>query len=389
MFFTSWREGQNARPTNVAVTVMKQLVVFIRKEFYHVFRDRRTLLILFGLPTAQIMLFGYALSSEVKNISLAIVDFSKDVASQQIVGKIQSSTYFTIQQSTMSYGDMERAFLEGKIKAALVFPTDFYDDLQHVKKAQIQIITDASDPNTATTITNYLTRIVGDYQQEMNQNARVPYQIVTEMRMLYNPDMNGSLNFIPGVLALILMIVCTTLTSVSIVREKELGTMEVLLVSPFQPILVLIAKAVPYLVLSLLDFVLILVLAVFVLHVPIRGSVSLLFAESTLFIICCLSLGLMISNVTSSQQVAMLVSMMGMMLPTILFTGFIFPLENMPVPLQIIANVVPSRWYYLIVKAIMLKGLGLGAVWKETLILIGMTLALLGISLKNFKIRLA
>jgi ABC-2 type transport system permease protein len=389
MFFTSWRAGQNARPTNVAVTVMKQLVVFIRKEFYHVFRDRRTLLILFGLPTAQIMLFGYALSSEVKNISLAIVDFSKDVASQQIVGKIQSSTYFTIQQSTMSYGDMERAFLEGKIKAALVFPTDFYDDLQHVKKAQIQVITDASDPNTATTITNYLTRIVGDYQQEMNENAKVPYQIITEMRMLYNPDMNGSLNFIPGVLALILMIVCTTLTSVSIVREKELGTMEVLLVSPFRPILVLIAKAVPYLVLSLLDFLLILVLAVFVLDVPIRGSVSLLFAESTLFIICCLSLGLMISNVTSSQQVAMLVSMMGMMLPTILFTGFIFPLENMPLPLQIIANVVPSRWYYLIVKAIMLKGLGFGAVWKETLILMGMTLALLGISLKNFKIRLA
>lgn len=389
MFFTSWRAGQNARPTNVAVTVMKQLVVFIRKEFYHVFRDRRTLLILFGLPTAQIMLFGYALSSEVKNISLAIVDFSKDVASQQIVGKIQSSTYFTIQQSTMSYGDMERAFLEGKIKAALVFPTDFYDDLQHVKKAQIQIITDASDPNTATTITNYLTRIVGDYQQEMNQDAKVPYQIITEMRMLYNPDMNGSLNFIPGVLALILMIVCTTLTSVSIVREKELGTMEVLLVSPFRPILVLVAKAVPYLVLSLLDFLLILVLAVFVLDVPIRGSVSLLFAESTLFIICCLSLGLMISNVTSSQQVAMLVSMMGMMLPTILFTGFIFPLENMPLPLQIIANVVPSRWYYLIVKAIMLKGLGFGAVWKETLILMSMTLVLLGISLKNFNIRLA
>lgn len=368
---------------------MKQLVVFIRKEFYHVFRDRRTLLILFGLPTAQIMLFGYALSSEVKNISLAIVDFSKDVASQQIVGKIQSSAYFTIQQSTMNYRDMEHAFLEGKIKAALVFPTNFYDDLQHVHKAQIQIITDASDPNTATTITNYLTRIVGDYQQEMNENANVPYQIVTDMRMLYNPDMNGSLNFIPGVLALILMIVCTTLTSVSIVREKELGTMEVLLVSPFQPILVLIAKAVPYLVLSLLDFILILVLAVFVLHVPIRGSVSLLFAESTLFIICCLSLGLLISNVTSSQQVAMLVSMMGMMLPTILFTGFIFPLENMPLPLQIIANVVPSRWYYLIVKAVMLKGLGFGAVWKETLILMSMTLVLLGISLKNFNIRLA
>jgi ABC-2 type transport system permease protein len=368
---------------------MKQLLVFIRKEFYHVFRDRRTLLILFGLPTAQIMLFGYALSSEVKNINLAVVDFSKDVATQQIITKIQSSSYFNLQQSVLSYADMERAFREGKIRAAIIFPTGFNDDLRHVNKAQIQLIADASDPNTATTITNYLTGIIGDYQQQINAAAALPYQIQTETRMLYNPDMNGSLNFIPGVLALILMIVCTTLTSVSIVREKELGTMEVLLVSPFKPILVLIAKAVPYLVLSLLDFALILVLAVFVLDVPVRGSIVLLFAESTLFIICCLSLGLLISNITASQQVAMLASMMGMMLPTILFTGFMFPLENMPLPLQLVSNIVPSRWYYLIVKAIMLKGLGFGAVWKETVVLIGMAVGLLGISLKNFNIRLA
>ncbi len=369
---------------------MKQLLVFIRKEFYHVFRDRRTLLILFGLPTAQILLFGFALSSEVKNINLAVVDFAHDNASQQIIGKLQASRYFHLQQSARSYAELETAFRQGKIKAALVFPAGFSATLLHAGRGQLQLIADGADPNTASTITTYLTAIVGDYQRQLNQTAgALPYQIVPETRLLYNPEMNGSLNFIPGVLALVLMIGCTTLTSVSVVREKELGTMEVLLVSPFRPLLVLIAKAVPYLVLSLLDFTLILLLSVFVLGIAIQGSVALLFGVSTVFIIACLSLGLLISNVTASQQVAMLISMMGMMLPTLLFTGFLFPLENLPGPLRLVPLLIPSHWYYLIVKAVMLKGLGFGAVWKETLILLGMSAALLGIGLRNFKIRLS
>jgi len=207
--------------------------------------------------------------------------------------------------------------------------------------------------------------------------------------MLYNEEGNGSLNFVPGVIALIFMIVCTTLTSVSVVKEKEMGTMEILLVSPFKPIMVLISKAIPYLVLSVLNLVLILALSVFLLKVEIRGNLILLILESMLFIITCLSLGLLISNNTSSQQAAMLLSMMGMMLPTLLFTGFLFPLENMPEALQVISNIVPSRWYYLIVKAVMLKGLGFKYVWKETLILLGMTVLLLTIALKKFKIRLS
>ena len=369
---------------------MKQLLVFIRKEFYHVFRDRRTLLILFGLPTAQILLFGFALSSEVKNINLAVVDFARDQASQQLIGKLQASRYFHLQRSSLSYAAMETAFRQGKIKAVLVFPANFSAELGHAGRSQLQIVTDGSDPNTASTITTYLTAIVGDYQRQLNQSAgALPYQIVPETRLLYNPEMNGSLNFIPGVLALVLMIVCTTLTSVSIVREKERGTMEVLLVSPFRPLLVLIAKAVPYLVLSLLDFTLILLLSVWVLDVEIRGSVVLLYGVSTVFIVACLSLGLLISNVTASQQVAMLVSMMGMMLPTLLFTGFMFPLENLPGPLRLVPNLLPAHWYYLIVKAVMLKGLGFGAVWRETLVLLGMSVALLDISLRTFNIRLA
>jgi ABC-2 type transport system permease protein len=190
-------------------------------------------------------------------------------------------------------------------------------------------------------------------------------------------------------MALVLMIVCTALTSVSVVREKETGTMEILLVSPFKPLLVLIAKAVPYLILSLLNIIMILLLAVFVLNVTIKGSIVLLFLESMLFIITCLSFGLMISNTTNSQQTALLLSMMGLMIPTMIFTGFMFPLENMPKIFQLISNLVPSRWYFLIIKAVMLKGLGFKYIWKETLVLLGMTLILLTIALKKFKTRLS
>jgi len=348
---------------------MKQFLVFVRKEFYHVFRDKRTLLILFGLPVMQILLFGYALTTEIKNAKIIIVDNAKDAASEKIIAKISKSIYFTVEEGT----DIEAAFRKGDIRCAVIFPPDF------VRTPQIQIIADASDPNTAKTLTNYLTTII---QPNITQIRPIT-------RMLYNPSLNGSMNFIPGVIALVLMIICTTLTSVSIVREKENGTMEILLVSPFNPMHVVLAKAIPYLALSLLDFIIILLLSVFLLDMPVRGSLVLLFLESTLFIISCLSLGLLISSVAQSQQTAMLISMMGMMLPTILFTGFIFPLENMPLPLQLISNLVPSRWYYFIVKAVMLKGLGFGAVWKQTGILVIMTVALLTVSIKTFKTRLS
>lgn len=368
---------------------MKRFLAFIRKEFYHVFRDQRTLLILFGLPVAQIVLFGYALSSEVKNIGIAIQDNSHDIHTEKIIRKIESSSYFHIENPILNYNDIESRFKDGSIKCAVIFPSNFGSDLKRLGGAKIQVIADASDPNTATIVTNYLNAIVRDYQQELNPTARLNYQIVPELRQLYNEQQNGSLNFIPGVIALIFMIVSTALTSVSVVREKELGTMEILLVSPFKPIMVLIAKAIPYLVLSVINFVIIIFLSVYLLDVEIKGSFLLLFAESILFIITCLSLGLVISNVTDSQQTAMLISMMGMMLPTLILTGFMFPLENMPWIFQAVSHLIPSHYYYIIVKAVMLKGLGFSYVWKETLILVGMTILLLTISLKKFKIRLS
>lgn len=367
---------------------MKQLLVFIKKEFYHVFRDRRTLLIMFGLPVVQILLFGFALTNEVKNAQIIIADNAKDVYSAQIIHKIQASPYFTVQESVLNYKEIGQAFKKGSVRCALIFPAGFGGDLLHNGKAQVQIITDGSDPNTAKTIVNYLTTIIGNYQQELAPGGGPSFRIIPETRMLYNEEGNGSLNFIPGVMALILMIVCTALTSVAVVKEKENGTMEILLVSPFKPVMVLVAKAVPYLVLSMANFILILLLAVFVLDVEVKGSLALLFIASTLFIITCLSLGLLISNVTSSQQTALLLSLMGMMLPTMIFTGFMFPLENMPVLFRAFSYIVPSRWYFIIIKSVMLKGLGFGYIWKETLVLAGMTLLLLTLALKKFKTRL-
>jgi len=368
---------------------MKQFITFVRKEFYHVFRDRKTLLLLFGMPIAQIILFGFALTNEIKNSKIVICDYAKDVSSMAIIQKLEASKSFEIEKNLLSHKEIETTFREGKVKLAIVFPANFNHDLAHLNKAQIQIIADASDPNTANTLTNYAAAIVRDYLQELLKNTSIPLQINTDVRMIYNPELKGVTNFVPGVMALVLLLVCVLMTSVSIVKEKEMGTMEVLLVSPFNPILVIISKAVPYFLLSLINLTIILILSVYLMGMPINGSILLLYFESSLLILTALSLGLLISNSTDSQQSAMLISLMGMLLPTMMFTGFMFPLENMPLPLQIISNIVPSKWYYIIVKSIMIKGLGFSAIWKETLILSGMTLFLLVVSIRKFKIRLA
>ena len=368
---------------------MKQFIAFVKKEFYHVFRDRKTLLLLFGMPIVQIVLFGFALTNEIKNTKIAICDYANDEASRRIIDKLEASNNFEIERMLTSHREIEEVFMAGKVKLVVVFPASFNNDLTHLNKAQIQIIADASDPNTAGTLTSYATNIIMSYQNELIEGMHLPYQITTDVRMIYNPELKGATNFVPGVMALVLLLISVLMTSVSIVREKENGTMEVLLVSPFRTILVVISKAVPYFLLSLVNLTIILLLSVYLLDLPIKGSVFLLFAESALLIITALSLGLLISNSTASQRTAMIMSLLGMMLPTILLSGFIFPLENLPLILRIISNIVPAKWYYIIVKAIMIKGLGFSAIWKETLILFGMTLFLLLVSVRKFKIRLA
>lgn len=369
-------------------TRMKPFRAFVKKEFHHIWRDKQTLGILLGMPIVQIMIFGFALTNEVKNSRIAVLDPSRDLATIALTEKLEASQYFDIENEIHKPDQLLPAFREGRIRLAVVFPPAFRADLLQQHEAQIQLIADASDPNTATTLTRYAASVIQDYQETMLPAAPLPYQIRVESRMLYNPQLKGAFNFVPGVMAMILMLVCTLMTSIAIVREKERGTMEVLLASPLKPVLVILAKAVPYLALSLVNIASILLLSVFALDLPIAGSLWLLVAESVLFTITALSLGLLVSSVTASQQVAMLISLVGMFLPTLMFSGFMFPIENMPAPLQVITNIVPAKWYFYIVKAVMIKGLGFGAVWKETLVLVGMTMLFLGLSYRKFNIRL-
>mgnify|MGYP000044064185 CR=1 FL=1 len=355
---------------------MKQLYTFVRKEFLHVLRDKKTLLILFGLPVVQILIFGFALTNEVKHATVFVRDDAHDDASRALIERIDASQVFDV-------------VFNGPANLDLIIPSGFANDLSHNGHASVQIITDASDPNRATTLSTYLTAIIADHQLDLSEMQGIPYLIRTTTRFTYNPQLKGAPNFVPGVMALVLMLVCVMMTSISIVREKELGTMEILLVSPFKPMMVIVAKVIPYLLLSIVNIISILLLSVFVLGLPINGSIPLLFSMSILFIITSLALGVLVSTIAATQQVAMLVSMMGMLLPTLLFSGFMFPIENMPLPLQLISNAIPAKWYYNIVKAVMIKGLGMDAIMKEAAILLGMSVLLTAISVRRFKVRLA
>jgi len=367
---------------------MKIFIAFVRKEFWHVLRDKRSLVILFGLPIVMMLLFGFALSSEVKNSNIAILDFSNDAATKLLIDRLDQSQFFSVQKKLASEKELEGVFRKGEARMIVIFPEKFNQTLQHGKSAQIRLVGDASDPNTSNIVINYATAIIKSYQNELVGLQKMPYQIEIESRMLYNPQLKSSYNFVPGVMTLILMLLGSMMTSVSIVKEKEMGTMEVLLVSPMKPLMVVFSKAVPYLILCFIDVILIIIMSVYVLKMPVAGSISLLLLESFLFILTTLSLGLLISALVDSQQVAMFISLVGFLMPALVFSGFMFPIENMPRPLQVISNVVPTKWYYSIVKAIMVKGLGFEYVVNQTLILISMTIFFLGLAIKKFKVRL-
>lgn len=367
---------------------MKQLLTFIRKEFHHILRDTRSLLILVGLPIVQLLLFGFAITTEVRNANIVILDASKDEATQNIITKIESSDYFNIDRTISDNKEIEEAFRSGKIKLAIIFQQNFQSELVHSGKAQVQILADATDPNQATTLTNYVSSIISDYQSELNQQNKLPYNISAITRMLYNPQLKGAYTSVPGVMGMILLLISAMMTSISIVKEKELGTMEVLLVSPMQPWLVIISKVIPYFIISLINVATILVLSTLILGLPIQGSLFLLSVSTIVYIFCALSLGILISTISQTQQAAMLISLLGLMLPVVMLSGYAFPIANMPWILQALSNFVPAKWYIIIVKNIMIKGIGFELIWKELLILISMTAFFIIISIKRFKIRL-
>ena len=341
------------------------------------------------MPIVQIILFGFAISTEVTNIRVAVYDTSNDIVTQRLRDRIETNSYFEITHFINTPDEVDALFRQNKIDLVIVFEDKFNENLMHTGNASVQLITDATDPNMATTISGYATNIINTYQQELNENRSVlPLQIIPEIKLLYNPQMKSAYNFVPGVMGLILMLICAMMTSVSIVREKERGTMEVLLVSPIQPISIILAKAVPYLLLSLVNLCTILLLSVYVLHVPVAGSLFWLGIVSLIFIFVALALGLLVSTLVNSQVAAMLVSGMVLMIPVILLSGMIFPIESMPLLLQWISNIIPARWFIAAVKKIMIEGLDITYAWKEVCILIGMATFLMIVSLKKFKYRL-
>jgi ABC-2 type transport system permease protein len=346
------------------------------------------MIVLFGMPVIQVLLFGFALSTEIKNAPIAIIDHSNDQVTRAITSKILSSGFFILADEVPGEGHIEEIFRHGKVKEVIIFESDFATKLEKDRQAGIQVISDASDPNTANLLVSYTSAIINDYQQEYLKGLSLPVTITTESQMMYNPALKSVFMFVPGVITILLMLITAMMTSISIAREKEMGTMEILLVSPMRPIQIIAGKVLPYVLLAFSNAVIILLLSYFVLGMPVKGSLLLLLAESFLFIVMALSLGIFISTVSNSQQMAMMLSMFALMLPTILLSGFIFPIENMPLPLQVISNLMPPRWFIIIVKSIMIKGLGFQYIWKETLIIAGMALFFIALSVKKFKVRM-
>ncbi|MDP4291069.1 MAG: ABC transporter permease [Bacteroidota bacterium] len=362
---------------------------FIIKEFHHIFRDFRTMIILFGMPVVQVLLFGFAITTDIKDARIAILDKSNDYMTHEITNKLLSSGYFILGANLDKDAQIDKALRRGDIREVVIFEKNFADKIKTEKNASVQIIADASDPNMANLLFNYTRSILSDYQRELFRDKEFPMQIQTETRMLYNPELKSVYMFVPGIITILLMLISAMMTSISIAREKELGTMEVLLVSPLKPFQIVIGKVIPYVLLSCINASVIFLLSFFIFGMPVQGNLLFLLAETVLFIMMSLSLGIFISTVSQTQQIAMMLSMFALMLPTILLSGFIFPIENMPVVLQYISMLMPSRWFIIIIKAIMLKGLGISYLWKETLVIVGLMLFFIAMSVRKFKVRLA
>ncbi len=368
---------------------MNRFLGFVKKEFLHIFRDYRTLFILFGIPAAQILIFGFAVSTDIKNAGVAFLDLSHDEVTRKLSDKIISSGFFKKTGDLLDYQDVDRVFRQGRTKAVIIFEANFGRRLISEGKASLSIIADGSEPNTATLITNYTSAIVNDFNAEFaGPSFSGTVKIQPEVKMFYNPNLKSHFMFVPGVITLILILISALMTSVTITREKEFGTMEVLLVSPLRPIQIILGKVMPYFILSFINVLMILALSWFVFNLPVKGSLLLLLSESMLYILMSLSLGILISTVSDTMQQAIFISLIGLMLPTILLSGFIFPIENMPEIYNYVSLLMPPRYFIIIIKSIMIKGTGFLYIWKETLVLMAMTAVFIALSVRKFKIRL-
>lgn len=367
---------------------MHQFLEFVRKEFIHIFRDPRTMLILLVMPIVLIILFGYAVTNEVKNTKVAVLDLSKDAVTENIIEHFQANKYFTVVRELQSASEIDHLFKSGDIDMVIGFSENFASNVVR-GDAEVQLLLDGIEPNQASVRSGYAQQVLMDCQQELMERGVIsqPLRVKPVTRMLYNPQQKSEYNFVPAVIGMIILLLCTLMTSISIVREKEMGTMEILLASPLPPIYIILAKLVPYFVVSIVNLATFLLLSRFMLGVPIAGSLLTLIGMSLLYILVSLALGLFISTCVNSQLAAMLLSLL-MIVPTVYFSGMVFPIESMPEAIQHVSAIVPTRWFIDAARKLMIQGVEAVYVVKDAAILGIMLIVLLAVSLKLFKIRL-
>ncbi len=366
---------------------MKSFLGFVRKETLHLLRDRQTLAILLLLPLVQVLIFGFAVRTDVRKIPIVMVDPAPDVTTVELRDRVAASDRFELVGVASNSRDLDSQFRAGSIRQALVLPSEVERRLGRGDSLSLQLLTDGSDPNTAGIMQGYATAVVERWYADASTSGG-GLRIMSASRLRYNPTLESSHLFVPGLVAFVLTIMSAMMTAISITREKETGTMEMLLVSPIRPIAIVAGKVTPYIVLGFVSVILVLIAARTVFGVPLRGSLALLLAESGLYIITALALGIVISTKAPTQRTAMIFALAGLMMPTMLLSGFIFPLDSLPRWLQAISYAVPARWFLLIVRGIMIKGAGLATLWQETLVLIGMTGFLLAVGSRRLPIRL-
>lgn len=360
----------------------KAFISFVHKEFLHIVRDNRTMLILIVMPVLMILLFGYAITTEVRNTRVAVFVPHGTPQTDVLVHRLAQHPRFTLVMLPKRAADIVPAFRRGEIDAALLLNTDCATPQRPGSTPTLQILLDGSEPNQASLRLNALQNWL---QSQAASALSSPIRLIP--RMLYNPQQRSEFNFVPGVLGMILTLICAMMAAVSIVRERELGSMEVLLVSPLPPGLVLLAKLVPFFVLSCLNLGTILLLSVGLIGVPIAGNVGVFLAMSLLYILTALALGLLISTLAHTQLVAMMVSLL-LILPTLYLSGMVFPIDSMPSVLQWISHVVPARWYIAAARKLMIQGVAPLHVVNEALALVATLVVILTLALRNYKLRL-
>lgn len=370
---------------------------FVKKEFLHILRDTRTLMVLLVMPVVMIVLFGFALSTELKSVKVGVFTPTDDIFTRKLIDRIGESEYFTIVFDAPDKDALDAAFLNNTIEVGMIFQDNFYSTISHDGRASVQILLDGTNMNIAQMAQFYLRNIIGTSVQELAQEVvmadpelslNLPVEIKPTTSMLYNPQMKSSFNFVPGVMGMILTLVCSMMTSVSIVREKERGTMEVLLVSPVKPFLVILAKTIPYFVISALNLATTILLAIYLLQVPVSGSMLWVVMISLLYIMVSLSLGILVSTLVSTQQEAILISAMVFLMPTLLLSGMLFPIESMPVILQYVSYIIPARWYIDAMKALMIQGVSVKYCIDLVAILFAFLVSITSLSVYKYKDRL-